>query len=420
MVKNVIIAADPLDAVIARGPPGPPGPEGPMGPMGRPGPPGPMGPMGIGAQGPQGPQGPPGEQGLTGSTGPAGPQGEVGPLGPVGPKGDTGDVGPVGPQGEQGLLEEAPVDGLQYARSDAAWVEVKGGGAGGGSSVYSSDTPPVGVADNSLWYETDTGLIYVLVNDGTSSQWVAVSGATSGGPIGPVGPQGVVGPQGPQGVKGDPVPIYVSDTPPPSPVNNMLWYESDSGTLLLRYQDTDSVQWISVFGGFTDMVRYAVAQGLTAPQQAQARQNIDAAPSNVVTASAVRYDAAQALTAPQQVQARANINAQQATTFDTAWKPIPWLNGWTDYSAPYGPCGYRKLSNGMVTLKGICSNPGTAAAQILTLPAGYRPGYQVLLSAQTNPNTACRVDVQMDGIVTHSGGSAGWLSLNQVTFFAEN
>jgi len=40
------------------------------------------------------------------------------------------------------------------------------------SSVISSETPPVGAIDNTLWFETDTGLLFVKYNDGTSSQWV--------------------------------------------------------------------------------------------------------------------------------------------------------------------------------------------------------------------------------------------------------
>ena len=101
-------------------------------------------------------QGPPGPQGPPGSTGVQGPQGEQGVPGPQGPKGDTGAPGT--------------------------------GGGGGGASVYVSDTPPVGAADGSLWYESDTGQTFIRFNDGTSSQWVL---------------QAVPGGQGPQGVKGD-------------------------------------------------------------------------------------------------------------------------------------------------------------------------------------------------------------------------
>src|SRR3954465_7365713 len=73
-------------------------------------------------------------------------------------------------------------------------------------------TPPVGKGPGTVWVETDTGLIYVRYADANSEQWIAISGATTGGPIGPQGvqgPQGIQGPigstgaQGPQGVKGD-------------------------------------------------------------------------------------------------------------------------------------------------------------------------------------------------------------------------
>lgn len=64
---------------------------------------------------------------------------------------------------------------LKYAREDH--VHPAGGG-GGGASVYVQDTPPVGAAAGSLWWESDTGILYIYYNDGTSSQWVAVSGSS--------------------------------------------------------------------------------------------------------------------------------------------------------------------------------------------------------------------------------------------------
>jgi len=39
------------------------------------------------------------------------------------------------------------------------------------SSVIVSDTPPAGAIDNTLWWESDTGLLYVRYNDGSSVQW---------------------------------------------------------------------------------------------------------------------------------------------------------------------------------------------------------------------------------------------------------
>ncbi|HEY5970704.1 MAG TPA: hypothetical protein VIT22_01820 [Pseudoxanthomonas sp.] len=101
------------------------------------------------------------------------------------------------------------------------------------------------------------------------------------------------------------------------------------------------------------------------------------------------------------------------------WNPIPYVNGWVDYSAPYSPCGFRKLSSGLVIMRGLCMS-GTAAT-ICTLPVGYRPGILMLYIAATNlASFACRLDLNTSGALTHSGGNNGWLSLNNICFLAEN
>lgn len=41
-----------------------------------------------------------------------------------------------------------------------------------GAVLRVSDVPPTGLPDNALWWETDTGLLYLRYNDGTSTQWV--------------------------------------------------------------------------------------------------------------------------------------------------------------------------------------------------------------------------------------------------------
>lgn len=71
--------------------------------------------------------------------------------------------------------------------------------------------------------------------------------------------------------------IYVSDSAPAAPVGS-LWFESDTGLLFFRFNDGDSIQWVSIPGGYADAVRYGAAQTLTATQQTQARVNISAAP----------------------------------------------------------------------------------------------------------------------------------------------
>jgi hypothetical protein len=56
-----------------------------------------------------------------------------------------------------------------------------GGGGSSGSTVYVSDTPPAGAADNSLWWESDSGTLYLLYNDGNTTQWVAVAPTANSG-----------------------------------------------------------------------------------------------------------------------------------------------------------------------------------------------------------------------------------------------
>jgi len=54
-------------------------------------------------------------------------------------------------------------------------------------------------------------------SDGTATGWVPLGGGAS---------------------------IFVSDTPPPSPQPNALWWKSDIGQLFLYYQDPNTTQWV--------------------------------------------------------------------------------------------------------------------------------------------------------------------------------
>jgi len=46
--------------------------------------------------------------------------------------------------------------------------------------------------------------------------------------------------------------VYISDTPPPTPTDNSLWWHATSGVLSVRYRDADSAQWVTVLGASTD------------------------------------------------------------------------------------------------------------------------------------------------------------------------
>jgi hypothetical protein len=108
-------------------------------------------------QGPPGPPGPPGaDSTVPGPQGPQGPAGSTGPQGPPGADstvpGPQGPQGPAGPQGEQGEP-----------------------GEGGAAATFIGDAPPASPVEGQLWYESDSGLLFIWYDDGTSAQWVAAT-----------------------------------------------------------------------------------------------------------------------------------------------------------------------------------------------------------------------------------------------------
>jgi len=57
----------------------------------------------------------------------------------------------------------------------------------GGAAVATTDTPPGSPVNGQMWWETDTGILWIWFNDGTSSQWVQVSGGGGGSGTGGTG-----------------------------------------------------------------------------------------------------------------------------------------------------------------------------------------------------------------------------------------
>jgi hypothetical protein len=58
---------------------------------------------------------------------------------------------------------------------------LSGGGAGGGASVDVGNTAPETPTAGNLWLNTDTGRLYIYVNDGDSSQWIQPAAPTFSG-----------------------------------------------------------------------------------------------------------------------------------------------------------------------------------------------------------------------------------------------
>jgi len=70
---------------------------------------------------------------------------------------------------------DAPADGQifqnwTWSAATGAWLPSSTVGSG----IIVSDTPPASPTAGALWWESDTGTMYVYYNDGNSSQWVQV------------------------------------------------------------------------------------------------------------------------------------------------------------------------------------------------------------------------------------------------------
>lgn len=101
------------------------------------------------------------------------------------------------------------------------------------------------------------------------------------------------------------------------------------------------------------------------------------------------------------------------------WKTPAYVNGWSSYdTATYGGIQYRRLSSGLVVMRGLVMGGGASTA-ISNLPPGYRPARQMLHVVQSSAGPT-RTDFQQAGdIVWYGGAAPGWVSLSQVTGLAE-
>jgi len=95
--------------------------------------------------------------------------------------------------------------------------------------AFVGEMPPVLSGQGDFWFESDTCVLWIYYNDGTSSQWVQVNGTGGGGATGGGG-------------------VWIGETPPGVPEPGDLWYESDTGIFSLYYDDGNTKQWVQVNG----------------------------------------------------------------------------------------------------------------------------------------------------------------------------
>jgi len=66
-----------------------------------------------------------------------------------------------------------PASGARYSFTNGAWLQVASSPVLKGTT---SDAPPSNPDPGQLWWESDTGRMFIYYNDGNSSQWVQISG----------------------------------------------------------------------------------------------------------------------------------------------------------------------------------------------------------------------------------------------------
>ena len=115
--------------------------------------------------------------------------------------------------------------------------------------VTVGDEPPNTPTPNTgeLWWESDTGDLYVYYNDGDSSQWV-MANAGGRGLTGDKGDKGQKGEVAQKGQKGEGANVATSSSPPSSPDDGDLWWDTDDGDLHVYYNDGNTSQWVNTSG----------------------------------------------------------------------------------------------------------------------------------------------------------------------------
>ena len=118
-----------------------------------------------------------------------------------------------------------------------------------------------------------------------------------------------------------------------------------------------------------------------------------------------------------------DVYAQEADFYraqldQSAWFGVTFSSGdWSNYGAPWQTCQYMKDSMGFVHLRGLCQRTAGATTTILTLPSGYRPSNSESFIVNAT-NAAGALEVQSDGDVVLSFGTATYVSLAGITFKA--
>ena len=196
---------------------------------------------------------PPGPAGSPGSAGPPGPAGSPGSAGPPGPS-VTGPPGPSGPPGPQGTGSGDAIGSIVAWSGSTSNIPSEYQLCDGATPVTTALQLIVGVGnvvpDLRARFIVGTDSSFPNKSWGTqfangssapayySLFYIIKHSATPSGPPGPAGPPG----------SGGGASVTTDDTPPTSPSDGDLWWDSQNGRLNVYYQDANSSQWVDASG----------------------------------------------------------------------------------------------------------------------------------------------------------------------------
>jgi hypothetical protein len=196
--------------------------------------------------------------------------------------------------------------------------------------------------------------------------------------------------------------------------DSSTWLPVQSGLLNVNGGSSSTMAaTLSSNGTPTFLTKPTFSAGLTVPAAQTATTNI------IDTNSAVP------LVIGNGNMTQASFNKFTAYTGTAASVPAsPWiapslLNSWVNFGAPLENVGYFKDAAGVVHITGTVKSGTSNSAAIFTLPAGYRPANELLIAVDSN-GAHCNMTVLANGTVgPNTSGSTTRMSLDGISFLAE-
>jgi hypothetical protein len=118
-------------------------------------------------------------------------------------------------------IGDAPLDGEFYGRQSGSWERLPSTYSG----VLIADNPPIVQYPGYLWWDSNSGIMYLRVHDVDSAQWVQVNNPP---------------------VSGTATGVVMSAERPLMPRPGQLWFETGARKLWIWFATADTAEWIPV------------------------------------------------------------------------------------------------------------------------------------------------------------------------------